>query len=247
MNDGTFLVLGASSSIARWSAYELARRGHRVILAGRDMEEMQRIAGDIRIRTTAEVACAYFEAENIEGHAKFWADLKNEYDDLKGVVLAYGYMGDQEEANQDVSHALQVVNINYTSAVSILLIAAKDLEERRTGWIVGISSVAGDKGRKGNYIYGSAKGALALFLQGLRQRLAAANVRVLTVKPGFVDTPMTWGKEGVFMVADPRKAAKKIVDAIFGPQEIIYVPGFWRVLMFVIRSIPDKIFKRMNF
>ena len=138
------------------------------------------------------------------------------------------------------------MQVNYGSAVDLLEPIAAQMERRGAGFIVVVSSVAGDRGRQSNYHYGAAKGALSLYTQGLRNRLFKAGVTVLTVKPGFVDTAMTWGLPGLFLVASPRRVARDITRALRRRRSVIYTPGFWRGIMFMIRSIPEPVFKRMK-
>jgi short-subunit dehydrogenase len=149
-------------------------------------------------------------------------------------------------AKHDVREAISVINANYCGAISILTLAANEMEAAKSGFIVVIGSVAGDRGRQGNYIYGSAKGGLALFAQGLRSKLAKSSVHVMTVKPGYVDTRMTWGKPGVFLNANPEKVAARIHRALKQRKDVIYVPWFWGLIMFVVRAIPERFFKRLS-
>jgi short-subunit dehydrogenase len=161
-------------------------------------------------------------------------------------VLCFGYLADQQQAQKDFALARRTLDVNLTAAVSILELAADYFEERRRGFICALSSVAGDRGRQSNYIYCAAKAGLTVYLQGLRQRLARAGVQVTTVKPGFVDTRMTFGKAGLFLVATPEQAARGIVRAIRKKRDCAYVPGFWRWIMLVVRAIPECIFKRLR-
>ena len=131
--------------------------------------------------------------------------------------------------------------------MSLITLAARHLEQQRSGFTIVIGSVAGERGRKRNYVYGSAKGALALFAQGLRGRLAASGVHVMTVKLGTVDTRMTWGREGALLTIAPTKAADLIYAAYRKHAEVVYVPWFWRFIMGAVRSIPESRFKRLNF
>jgi decaprenylphospho-beta-D-erythro-pentofuranosid-2-ulose 2-reductase len=139
-----------------------------------------------------------------------------------------------------------VIASNFTGAVSILSYCANYFEPLQRGFIIGISSVAGDRGRQSNYVYGAAKGALSLYLQGLRNRLFAKGVRVITIKPGFVDTAMTFGLPGLFLVATPQSIGERIVAALGKSADIVYLPGFWRYIMLIIKHIPEPIFKRMK-
>ncbi len=162
------------------------------------------------------------------------------------MVVAVGRLGDQARAETDPAHAAEILQVNLGSAVSLLTHAANHLEAGGKGFIVGISSVAGDRGRQSNYVYGAAKGGLTVFLQGLRNRLAPKGVHVLTVKPGFVDTRMTFGKPGMFAVAEPEKVGEGIARALDHRRNVVYLPGFWRAIMGVIDAIPETVFKRLK-
>lgn len=165
---------------------------------------------------------------------------------LQGVVLAAGMLGDASLARQEFSEAEKIIKRNFTGACAILGEIANHFEKQKGGFIIGISSVAGDRGRQSNYIYGAAKGGLSIFLQGLRNRLYPSGVHVMTVKPGFVDTSMTYGKEGMFLVASPEKVGKAIVAALEKKKDVVYIPWFWRLIMMLIKAIPEKIFKKMR-
>ncbi|MCH8979082.1 MAG: SDR family oxidoreductase [Armatimonadetes bacterium] len=244
---GPVLVLGATSAIARAVANELAANGNDIYLAGRDLPELWRIASDIEIRYQVESFVGVFDAEDPKSHAVFISNAVRRAGAFGGAVLAFGYLGDQDAVESEPQRAQAVIARNYSGAVSILLHLANHFEDTRVGFIVGISSVAGDRGRVTNYVYGSAKAGLTTFLQGLRCRLAKVGVPVLTVKPGFVDTAMTFGKEGMFLVADPETVAAEIVRAINGRKDVIYVPGLWKWIMLVVRSIPERVFKKLKF
>lgn len=247
MTERPVLVIGATSAIARAVACELAKKGHGLFLAGRDLQELWRIASDAKIRYGVEVNVGVFDADDVFSHAAFVENVIKRTEGLGGVVYAVGDLGEQSEIEKDPSLAKPVIERNYLAAVSVLLHLAKHFEETRSGFIVGISSVAGDRGRFSNYVYGSAKAGLTTFLQGLRNRMSKVGVPVLTVKPGMVDTAMTFGRPGLVMVADPQDVARQIVEAIKRRADVIYVPKKWRLIMFVIRNIPEKIFKRTKF
>jgi short-subunit dehydrogenase len=240
------LIIGATSDIARAVAHRLAKEGSRLVLAGRSVQEVERLAADLKVRYGGQHVSLPFEATDVASHAAFFAEAVRQLDGLDGVILCYGYMADQKKAEADFGIAREMIDVNFSSCVSILHLAADYLETKRQGFICAISSVAGDRGRQSNYIYGAAKGALSLFLQGLRNRLARAEVAVITVKPGFVDTKMTYGKEGMFLVAKPDKVAGDIVKAIRKRKHVVYTPFFWRWIMLVIRLIPENIFKRLS-
>jgi len=239
------LILGATSAIAHGVARAFAKKGFNLYLAGRDLDELERRSLDLSIRYGVEVKHGKFDADNIETHEKFLSEVLIETTLFTGVVLAVGYMGDQIEA-RNFPNAGKVIQTNFVGPVSILSRCANLLEDQGEGFIVGISSVAGDRGRQSNYVYGAAKGGLSLYLQGLRNRLQPSGVQVLTVKPGFVDTAMTYGLPGLFLVATPDYVGERIVNGLEKKHDVIYTPWFWRYIMLIIRSIPEKIFKKLK-
>lgn len=239
------LILGATSAIARGTAAAFAARGDNLYLASRDAEELQRIAADLRVRYGVTVHYSLFDAAATDTHPAFFQQVLSAVQQLDGVVLAFGLLGEQKAANE-FSVAEKIITSNYTGAVSILSLCANYFEPLQRGFIIGISSVAGDRGRQSNYVYGSAKGALSLFLQGLRNRLYASNVRVITIKPGFVDTAMTFGMPGLFLVASPKSIGEQIVRTLDKSADVVYLPFFWRYIMLIIKHIPEFIFKRMK-
>lgn len=243
----TVLILGATSAIARAVAAEFARRGFDLVLAARDPEELDTLAADLGLRYGVKAQRQPFDALALETHRAFVEDCrKASKDTLAGVVLCFGYLGDQTVAQKDPREARRILDTNLLGAVSILGSLANHFEAKRDGFLCALSSVAGDRGRQSNYIYGAAKAGLTVFLQGLRNRLFASGVAVITIKPGFVDTQMTYGLPGLFLVASPEKAARRIAKAVLQGRDESYVPGFWRPVMFLIRSIPERIFKRLR-
>lgn len=243
----TVVVLGATSAIARSIAEHLGQRGFELILAGRDRDEIETLARDLGLRCGVKVTARPFDALAFETHRDFFDGCRVASEDtLFGVVLCFGYLGDQARALEDFREARQILDTNFLAAVSALNVSAKLLEEKGEGFLCALSSVAGDRGRRSNYFYGAAKAGLTAYLQGLRNRLSASGVRVITIKPGFVDTQMTFGRPGMFLVASPEAAARRIVAAIEGGRDVSYVPGFWRPVMLAIRAIPEKVFKRMK-
>jgi decaprenylphospho-beta-D-erythro-pentofuranosid-2-ulose 2-reductase len=243
----TVLILGAASAIARAVAGEFARRGHDLLLAGRDAEELGRIADDLSLRHGVSAQGRAFDALAFDTHPAFVeACLETSRDSLAGAVLCFGYLGDQAVAQRDPVEARRILDTNLVGAANILGLLANSFEEKRGGFLCALSSVAGDRGRQSNYIYGAAKAGLSVFLQGLRNRLFPSGVRVITIKPGFVDTQMTYGRPGLFLVASPEAAARRIVNAVLGGKDQAYVPRFWQPVMLLIRLIPERLFKRMK-
>jgi short-subunit dehydrogenase len=235
---GAVLILGASSPIGRGCAEAFARRGHGLVLAGRDTEELEHVAGDLRLRHGADAGIFHFDACGGEA-----LDIDPEI--LDGVVCVVGDMG-EDAATLDGAEAARLVEANFAGPVRALSPFAAAFGTRGRGFIVGIASVAGDRGRQSNFVYGAAKGGFALWLQGLRNRLHPRGVRVLTVKPGFTDTAMTWGKPGVFLAADPKALGGWIAEALEDGRDVVYLPGFWRWIMLAIRSLPEGLFKTMK-
>jgi short-subunit dehydrogenase len=241
----TWLVLGASSAIARALAREAAARGAAIILAGRDDDDLRRTAVDIGVAYGVIASTAPFDALDHAGHAALAANLA----DIPGVLnvaLLFGIMPDQAAIDTDPSLAVACLDANATGAISILHRLAPLLEARRSGVIIGFGSVAGDRGRLKNYVYGASKAALQTYLAGLRNRLGRSGVHVLTVKPGFVDTAMTFGLAGMFLVAQPRDVARVCLDAAVKKRDVVYVPWFWWGIMSIIRVIPERVFKRLS-
>jgi decaprenylphospho-beta-D-erythro-pentofuranosid-2-ulose 2-reductase len=240
------LILGATSAIARQVAAAFARQGHALFLAGRDAAEVERLVQDLHLRFGVEIAGGQFDAEDYQSHAGFLRHVLERTGTLHGVVVAFGYLGEREHAAGDFEECQRIIARNYTGAVSILNHCAGYFEQRRAGFIIGISSVAGDPGRQSNYVYGSAKAGFSIYLQGLRNRLFFAGVRVLTIKPGFVDTPMTFGLPRLFLAASPEAVAEGIVRALGRSSEVVYLPWFWRWVMLALKLMPDKIRKRLK-
>ena len=243
------LVLGATSGIARALCGQLARQGHQLILAARDADELERMATDLRLRYEVSVLIELFEALEFDQHEPLLRRCVERLDGpLDGVVFCCGYMPEQVKTETDFSEVQRTIDTNLTAAISILNVVANYFVRRRAGFIAAISSVAGDRGRQSNYVYGCSKAGLNVYLAGLRNRLYRSGVHVLTIKPGFVDTPMT---EGLIdpqspLVASPERVARDIARAIQRRRNQLYVPWFWRCIMTAICSVPETIFKRMK-
>jgi len=241
---GYVLIVGAKSDIAKATAREYARHGYDLYLAARNADELEAFANDISIRMQRTVKIVELDILDYGSHQAFYEQLE---DKPLGVISAVGYLGDQQKAQTDFQEAKLIIDTNYTGVVSLLNIIANDFEHRRSGFMIGISSVAGDRGRKSNYLYGSAKAALTAYLSGLRNRLHDAQVHVLTVKPGFVDTRMTEGMDlPEKFTAQPEEVAMDIYKAQQSKKNVIYTKGIWRWIMLVIRMIPEWKFKGMN-
>lgn len=244
MNVDTVLILGATSDIAQAIAYAYAPVAKKLILAARKTEAIEPLAADLKIRHNIEVETKAFDALAFETHQAFANSLP---DTLDTAVCVFGYLGEQREAEHDLDEALRIVQTNYTGAVSILSLIANQFEQRKSGTIIGISSVAGERGRQSNYLYGSSKAGFSMFLDGLRNRLYPAGVHVVTVKPGFVDTKMTAGMPlPKPLTAKPQQVAQAVFKAHQKKKNTVYVLWMWRYVMLIIRNVPEFIFKRMK-
>lgn len=238
------LILGATSDMAVAIARQLAMEGYSITLAARNTDRLSALEGDLRVRYKAMVSSVRFDALDFASHEDFYRDLPEKPD---VVICVFGLLGDQPTAQQRWEHTEEIIGTNFTGAVSILNIIANDFERRKKGMIVGISSVAGERGRQSNYIYGSAKAAFTTYLSGLRNRLYHQGVHVMTVKPGFVKTKMIEGLDTpAVLTATPRKVASSLSRAIRRKANVVYVLPAWRFIMFVIRSIPEALFKKLR-
>lgn len=238
------LILGATSDMAVAMARQLAKEGYSLTLAGRSMERLSMLEGDLRVRFKVMVSSVLLDARDFHSHEAFYASLPEKPDI---VICVIGVLGDQEVAQREWEHCHEIIDANYTGAVSILNVVANDFERRRRGMIIGISSVAGERGRQSNYIYGSAKAAFTAYLSGLRNRLFKAGVHVMTVKPGFVKTRMIENMDTpALLTATPQQVAQRISNAIRRRKDVVYVLPVWGLVMFVIRCIPEMIFKRLK-
>ena len=238
------LIIGAKSDIGKVVARAYAREGYDLYLASRDADDNQDLANDIRVKFDRQVECIELDILDYESHRSRYETMNTK---PVGVITVVGYLGSQATAQSVFSETRKIIDTNYVGIVSFLNVVADDFERRGSGFIVGITSVAGDRGKKSNYIYGSSKAALAAYLSGLRNRLSSANVQVLTVKPGFVNTKMTAGLDlpGALTV-QPDNVANAIIKAHKRNRNVIYVHWIWRWIMLVIRSIPEFVFKKTS-
>lgn len=239
------LILGGNSDVAHAVALQFAAKaGADVTLASRDMELLKKKIKDIEIRYGGSVQAVHFDATDPQSHRAFYHRLNSKPD---VVVAAFGYLGDQARAQSEGEEARHIIETNFTGVVSIFEIVAADFERRKKGTLIGIGSVAGLRGRQSNYVYGAAKGALGIYLSGLRNRLSKNGVHVITVLPGFIDTKMTagMGLPGL-LTATPQQVAEDIFEAYRKSKNSIYTRWFWRWIMTVIRFIPEFIFKRLS-
>ena len=240
------LIVGATSAIAEATARRFARRGDALFLAARSLERLQAIADDLRVRSAAQVEAAAFDATDFASHAALVDQAEAALGGLDLVLIAHGTLPDQKACAASFDQAPRELQVNALSVMSLLTAVANRFERQHRGTIAVISSVAGDRGRQSNYVYGSAKAAVTAFLGGLRNRLQPAGVHVLTIKPGFVDTPMTRDFPKGALWASPAAIARGIEKAIDRRKDVVYLPWFWRPVMRLIREIPEPIFKKLR-
>jgi decaprenylphospho-beta-D-erythro-pentofuranosid-2-ulose 2-reductase len=238
----TVLILGATSDIGFAIARKFASEKYNVQLAARNTNLLQPFQSDLQIRYGVQCSPHSFNALDFNSHADFYHTLIPKPD---VTVYVIGYMNDNEKVITDWDESLRTINTNYTGAVSILNIIASDYASHKSGTIVGISSVAGNRGRQSNYIYGSAKAAFTAYLSGLRNKLYHDNVHVMTVLPGFVYTKMTEHlKLPPLLTANPENVAVAIYNGVRTKRDVLYVKWFWKWIMMIITTIPESIFKK---
>ena len=237
------LVVGATSGIAKELCREFARHGFDLVLAARDQDELQILKCDFGVRGNVHVDVRYFDALDYESHPEFWKGCG----EVDGVVCCFGALVDEQEAQRNPKLCRTLIETNYNANISLLNEVANTFEERGRGFVCVLSSVAGERGRKSNYLYGSAKGGLSIYCEGLRARLFSSGVFVTTVKPGPVDTGMTWGMDKLPLLAPPEKVASDIYRGIRRGAEVVWTPAPWRLIMAILRFVPAGIWKRLNF
>ena len=244
MSAGPVLILGARSDIGMAIARAYAADGHAIQLAARNAATLEPERNDIALRHGTDVTLHELDALDYDSHDAFLDSLP----DLPDIaVCAVGYMGEQSENEADMEAARLVMRSNFEGPANLLSLLANRFEARGSGTLIGISSVAGDRGRATNYVYGSAKAGFTAFLSGLRNRLAKKGVHVMTVKPGFVATKMTDGMDlPEKLTADPDKLARSVLRAAKRRRNIIYVKPVWWLVMLIIRNIPEAIFKKLS-
>ncbi|ABR83255.1 TPA: SDR family oxidoreductase [Pseudomonas aeruginosa] len=240
------LIVGATSAIAEATARRFAAQGATLLLLARDRERLQLLATDLEVRGAAAVHTLGFDAATNNDYPVLVHSCIETLGGLDQVLIAHGTLSDQKACEQSVDLTLRELTINAFSVIALLTELAKHFEAQNSGCIAVIGSVAGDRGRQSNYVYGTAKGALSLFLQGLRNRFGKSGVQVLTIKPGFVDTPMTAAFPKGPLWASPEKVAADIEKAIAKGRDVLYTPGFWLPIMVIIRLLPERLFKKLS-
>ncbi len=244
MTQAPVLILGARSDIGQAIASAFASEGYPVQLAARQPDTLEGVRTDMELRHNVSVSLHAFDALATETHDAFVSDLP----ELPGIAVSVvGYMGQQDENERDLQAAARVIRSNFEGPANILAVLANAFEERGSGTLVGVSSVAGDRGRATNYVYGSAKAGFTAFLSGLRNRLAKKGVHVVTVLPGFVATQMTAEMDlPEKLTAQPEEVGLATLKAVQKNRNVIYVRSIWWLVMLIIRNIPEAIFKKLS-
>jgi short-subunit dehydrogenase len=241
------IILGATSGIAVEVQRQLAHRACELLLVARSPKRLAALRGDLLIRGAAQALTYSADLSSIAQHDGIFEFACRLFPNFDTVLLTYGSMHSQKDSETSIQVLLEELQVDFVSAAAILTLFVAELERRRTGCIAAISSVAGDRGRRSNYVYGSAKGGLSLFLQGLRSRLYPAGVRVITIKPGPVQTPMTDHLPNAAHRADPQKVARDIVRCLERRSpDVLYTPRIWRHVMAAVQLIPETVFKRLS-
>lgn len=240
------LIIGATSAIAEATARLWAARGAALFLVGRRAERLEVIAADLAVRGAAAVGCYTLDCCDIGAHAAMFDAATAALGGIDVALIAHGSLPDQKSCQASVEQTLKELNTNGVSVVALATRLGELFAAQGAGSLAVISSVAGDRGRQSNYVYGAAKGMVSLFLQGLRNRLSKQGVQVLTIKPGFVDTPMTAALPKGALWAKPEAIARGIVRAIDGQRDEVYLPGFWWLIMTIIKHLPERVFKRLS-
>jgi short-subunit dehydrogenase len=240
------LIIGATSAIAYETAKLFAADGAWLYLVGRDAEKVATVAQDLRVRGAGRVETFVLDLTNLDRHHELFTKATESFQGLDAVLIAHGTLPNQQACEESVAETMTALATNCLSVISLVTLFANYFERQRAGLIAVITSVAGDRGRRSNYVYGAAKGGVDLFLQGVRSRLAKASVPVVTIKPGLVDTPMTAALEKNVLFAPAQKVGAGIYSAMQKRSNVVYLPGYWRWIMAIIRTIPEGVFKRIS-
>lgn len=241
------LIIGATSAIAAACARLWAKDGAEFFLVGRNTEKLEQVSNDLKVHGATAVSSYRLDATDIAAHSVMMKNCLTTLKQIDIALIAHGTLPDQKACENDVNLALQELSNNAISVIALLTLLGNQFEIQRHGSLAVISSVAGDRGRPSNYLYGTAKAAVSTFCEGLRARLFKVGVSVTTIKPGFVQTPMTKGLNlPPLLIAQPEKVALSIVKAVQNKTNTLYTPTFWALIMLIINHLPNFIFKRIN-
>jgi len=241
----TLMIFGATSAISQAYLNRVVKRYEQIVLVARDNDRLQQIASHIGVISKAKVIALASDLADTSQHQKLVDDAFKRIESVECALVSYGVLTDQERCNTDVNYLLEQINLNGTSTISLASLIGRELAVRKGGTLAVIGSVAGDRGRRSNYCYGAAKASVASFLSGQRSHLSASGVNVLTIKPGFVDTPMTSEFKKGLLWASADKVAMDIEKSVEKGRSVLYTPWFWRYIMLIIKIIPEFIFRRL--
>ena len=241
------VIVGANSAIAKATARLYAEQGHEFFLVGRNETGLAELANDLRVRGASAVTTRCLDVLAMDAHAALVAAAEKILQRIDLVLISHGSLPDQKRCEDDFELAQRELTVNGTSVISLAGRFANALKTQGHGILAVVTSVAGDRGRQPNYLYGAAKSLVSTYLQGLRGRLLPYGVHVVDIRPGLVDSPMTAHMEKGPLWATPEQVANKIVKAVHKQSHTVYAPGYWRLIMAMVKSIPDFVFKRLKF
>jgi len=241
------LIIGASSGVGRETARLFSRKGHNLLCASQDIEELRSLTSDLSIRYGGEATAVETDLSDTGSVREMLKSVYDKYDILDCAIVTAGDMPANDTPYWDENSLIHTTATNYIGIAILLNEVSRRMVEQQKGTIICLSSVAGDRGRESNFIYGASKSALTAYLEGLRMKTFGSGVRVVTLIPGYIDTPMSYGKVGGLLTATPQRVAKKIYSLLSNKKNIIYIPSVWRYIMFAVKAVPAFIFKRMSF
>lgn len=240
------LVIGATSAIAKATARIYAAQGCRLHLVARNPESLKIVADDLVVRGASEVNCSTLDVNDFEKHQQVLQQAIQSLGTVEVALICHGSLPDQQASEKDFDLARHEINTNGLSVISLLTVLSGHFIKQGNGTIAVVTSVAGDRGRQSNFVYGSVKAMVSTYLQGLRGRLLPYNINVVDIRPGFVDSPMTAHLQKGPLWSSPERIGKIIVRSIGKRRHTVYAPFYWGLIMFVVRSIPEAIFKRIK-